>query len=578
MKNRKNIFLIILSLLAILIGGCELEKENLDIDVENKDETVIVEYTPEVGGEIIVPLTNFNTLNPLMTENNSYYYFSKFIFESLFEFDDNLNLQKQLIEDYNLTDDGKTLEVKLKENVMWHDGEPLTSGDINFTVNTIKYSDMDSTYNKMITDAMGSFSLANIKRIIEVKIIDDNNLVISFDRNFSNNLELLTFPIIPRHIFAKNGVNNNAYRSALELENYIPVGTGPFKFENYKKMKEISLVANDNYRKGRPYIDKVLGRVFDNEEDILRAFEIGQVDMTTTIGVDWEKYNQNDKIDSLEFISANYEFIGFNFEKEIFQDEFGKILRKSIAYAINRQRIIEDIYLGHATQIDVPIHPNSWLISEAANSLGYNLDMAKQEINRLNLKDIDEDGILEDENGEKISINLLTNTLNPIRSKTAEIIKEDLRKIGLQVNILPEIKPEDDITIEDIEKQWEELNLALLSGDYDMVLLGWQLSIIPELSFAFHSSKIDEGPNFIKYSNEEMDDLLEEIFLNGNRDEKRKEYEKLQNLIVEDLPYLSLFFKNKSLLLDNKIMGELKPSFFNPYRGVENVYIPKDLR
>ena len=134
------------------------------------------------------------------------------------------------------------------------------------------------------------------------------------------------------------------------------------------------------------------------------------------------------------------------------------------------------------------------------------------------------------------------------------------------------------MSIEDIQKQWDEVNEILLSGDYDIALLGLQLSVIQDLSFAFHSSQIDYNTNFIKYSNIEMDTLLEELFLNGNRDEKQKDYGKLQSLIVDDLPYISLFFKNKSLLTNNKISGELKPTFFDLYRGIENVYIAKDLR
>lgn len=578
MKNKKIIYLIVFTLLITVISGCELNKENLGSGVENGEEQEVIEYTPEIGGEIILPLTNFNTLNPLMTENNSYYYFSKLIFESLFEFDDDLNMKKQLIKDYNISDNGRSIEMELNDKLLWHDGAPLTSEDVKFTVNTIKYANTDSTYSKMFTDALGSFSPADIRRIVEVSIIDEKNFIITFDRSFSNNLEVLTFPIIPKHLFAKDGVNNKAYINALELENYNPIGTGPFKFEDYEKMKQITLVANEEYREKRPYIDKILGKVFDSEEDILRAFETGQINMATTIGVDWDKYNQNNGINSLEFISPNYEFIGFNFEKEIFQEENGKVLRKAIAYAFNRQRIIGDIYLGHGTQIDVPIHPNSWLLSDSANSFGYNLEMAKEEMSKLNLNDTDEDGIIEDEDGKKLSINLLTNTLNPARLKVAEMIKEDLKEIGLNVNIFPDTKSEDDTTKEDIQKQWEEVNEMLFSGEYDMVLLGWQLSVIPDLSFAFHSSQIDYNTNFIRYSSEEMDTVLEEVFLNGSREEKRENYEKLQNLIVDDLPYISLFFKNKSLLLNDKIMGDLEPTFFNPYRGIENVYIPKDLQ
>ncbi len=577
MNNKKIIYLIILTLLVTVIGGCELNKENIDSDVKEESNHEVIEYTPEEGGEIILALTNFNTLNPLMTENNSYYYFSKLIYESLFDFDDDLNMKEQLVKDYSVSDNGRTIEIKLEDNILWHDGQPLTSDDVRFTVNTIKYANTDTAYNRMFSDALGSFSPSDIRRIVEVGIVDEKNLIITFDRSFNNNLEVLTFPIIPQHLFAKDGLNNKAYKNALELENYTPVGTGPFKFKNYEKLKEITLEANEGYWGKSPYIDRVLGKVFDNEEDIMRAFEIGEVNMATTIGVDWEKYNENNGVSSLEFISPNYDFLGFNFEKEIFQENPGKTLRKAIAYAIDRQAIIEGVYLGHGTQIDVPIHPNSWLLSDSANSYGYNLDVAKEEISKLNFKDTDEDGILEGEEGNNISINLLTNTLNPARLKTAEMIKEDLKKIGLDVNIFPK-EESDDIKKEDIQRQWEEVNETLLSGEYDIVLLGWQLSVIPDLSFAFHSSQIDYDTNFIRYSNEEMDVLLEGVFLNGNREEKKKNYGKLQDLIVEDLPYLSLFFKNKSLLLNNNIMGDLQPTFFNPYRGIENAYIAKDLR
>lgn len=569
MKNKKIIYLIALTLLIMTISGCKLNKDNLDIDSENNKDQQTAETKAELGGEIILPLTNFNTLNPLITENDSYYFFSKLIFESLFEFDDNLNMEGQLVKDYSVSDNGRKIEIRLRDDIFWHDSKPLTSEDVAFTVNTIKYANTDSTYNKMFIQALGSFSPSDIRRIVDVNVVDQKNLIVTFDRSFSNNLEVLTFPIIPKHVFVNGEVDNNAYINALQSENYIPIGTGPFKFSEYEKMKQITLVANEEYREKRPYIDKILGKVFDTEEDILRAFETGQINMATTIGVDWEKYNQNNGINSIEFISPNYEFLGFNFNKKIFQGEDGKILRKAIVYGINRQKIIETVYLGHGTQIDVPIHPKSWLISDASNSYGYSLDMAKEEMNKLKAKDIDID---------KISIDLLTNTFNPVRLKTAEMIKENLSQLGIEVNIFPQVGRKDEISEEDIKKQWEEINKMMASGKFDVVLSGWKLSVIPDLSFAFHSSQIKYNTNFINYSNQEMDTLLEKVFLNGNREDKQENYKELQDLISEDLPYISLFFKNKSLLLNNKIKGNLQPTFFNPYKGIKSGYIPKDLQ
>lgn len=299
--------------------------------------------------------------------------------------------------------------------------------------------------------------------------------------------------------------------------------------------------------------------------------------MATTIGVNWEKYAQNDRIKALEFVSANYEFLGFNFSKEIFHGEKGESIRRAIAYAIDRQTIIEKLYLGHGTQVDVPIHPDSWLLSEKANTFGYNLDLAKEELKKLKWKDLDGDGILEDENGQVVNFNILTNTYNPMRFRTAELIKEDLIKLGINIIINPESK-KDDITVEDVEQQWTEINETLATGEYDIALLGWQLSVIPDLSFAFHSSQISYNTNIIHYTSENMDKQLMDAFLIGTREEKLKAYDELQSIIVKELPYISLLFKNKALLIDTKIVGDLQPTFFNPYNGIDKCYIPKDLQ
>ena len=157
------------------------------------------------------------------------------------------------------------------------------------------------------------------------------------------------------------------------------------------------------------------------------------------------------------------------------------------------------------------------------------------------------------------------------------MVKKDLLNLGIIANIESEYK-KDNITSEDLELEWVNINEKLIKGDYDIVLLGWQLSVIPEFSFAFHSSNINANTNFIKYSNENMDQILEETFMEGNRLNKIKSFEKLQKHIVSDLPYVSLFFRNKALLVDNKIIGELNPIFLNPYKGLEKAYIPKEFQ
>lgn len=574
--KKKIILLIVFILIIGTLSGCQLNQD--EAEKAKEDEGIVVEDIEDVaetGGEIILPLTTFETLNPLITENNSYYYFSKLIFDGLFKFNENLNIEPQLAESYTLGEDGMTVDIKLNSEVKWHDGEPLTSKDILFTINTIKFANSNNIYREMFQNSVGSYRPSDIRRIVDVKIRDDQNLTIVFDRVFSNNLEVLTFPVLASHIFG--GLSNAAYAKALEIEEYSPIGTGPFKFEKYEKMKEITLSANEEFRRKRPYIDKVIGRVFESEEAIIQAFETREVTVATTIGVDWDKYTQEDNTRSIDFVSSNYEFLGFNFAKNIFSKDSGVALRKAITYAIDRQGIIEKVYLGHGTQIDVPIHPDSWLLSDEANQYGYNLDKAKEQLKQAGLTDKNDEGILIID-GNEVALKLLTNTFNPLRLKTANLIKEDLKKIGIKVIIFPETDEEkEEYTQEEIETQWEKINAEIINGKYDIVLSGLQLSAIPDLSFAFHSSQT-RSMNFINYSNPKMDLLLEKSFVNKSRDAKKEAYKELQALIVEDVPYSSLLFKNKSLLLDSKIKGDIEPSFFNPYNGLENAYIPKDLQ
>ncbi|MBU5427243.1 peptide ABC transporter substrate-binding protein [Tissierella pigra] len=579
MKYKKNLSLFLVILMVTMTIGCSEDSMVLG---NNKDMNLLEEgegtsdYTPVPGGQAILPLTNFNTLNPLLTENSNYYFFSKLIFEGLFEFDNNLNITNQLAESYNIKDNGRIVEIQLRKDVLWHDGQKFSAEDVAFTIDTIKYASLDSTYKQMFSNSLGVYGQGDIKNILNVNITGTNSLNITFDKSLGNNLEVLTFPIIPKHIF--NSAGNSRYIKALEVNNYKPIGTGPFKFDSYEKMKEIKLIANDDYWNDRPYIDEILGMVFESEEDILTAFETGQISMATTVDVDWDKYAQNNRINILEFVSSNYEFLGFNFGKELFSGEKGEGLRRAIAYAIDRQAIIQKVYLGHGTQVDVPIHPDSWLLSDNANKFGYNIDLAKAELSKIGFKDMDNDGIIEDESGNKIFLKILTNSYNITRLKTAEMIKDDLRKVGILVSIYPENNKSNSITRDDIDKQWELVNNHLASGDYDIALLGWQLSVIPDLSFAFHSSRISQNTNFIRYSRENMDNLLQKTSTAGTREEKLKSYSELQELITKDLPYVSLFFRNKALLIDSKIIGDLNPRLFNPYKGIEKAYIPEEFQ
>ncbi|MTI48563.1 peptide ABC transporter substrate-binding protein [Sporosalibacterium faouarense] len=577
MRKRKIISFILIMFLVVSFTACQkdVDEDQGTPNDNGKDNENQVQYKPEFGGTMVVPISHVDTLNPLLDNSLSQYYFNKLIFEGLFEFDESLDINPALAESYEIKDNGRKISVKLKDNVLWHDGEKFNAEDVKFTINVMKYAATDSIYSQLMTEIYKPGNPGDLQHILSVNVIDEYNLEIAFDRSYSNSLESLIFPIIPKHLFAGDSRNlEEAYQLALTKEGYNPIGTGPYKFDSYDELKLITLKSNEDWWNGKTYIEEIQGKILEDRDLAITSFESNIVDIALAINVDWEKYAQNGDINIYDFISQKYSFLGFNFKNEVFQGEKGKALRQAIAYGIDRDYIIEHVYLGHGTKVDVPIHPDSWLLSEKDSSTyKYNVNKAREKIESAGWKDSNEDGIYEDESGSNLRLRLLTNSYNELRRQTANSIAEYLEDIGIVVVKDYNSNRKDEITEDMAENQWNEVVGKISSGDFDMTLLEWELSYIPDLAFAFHSSEIEEGTNIIGYEDETMDNLISNAFKAGTREDKNNAYKELQNYLIEELPYVSLYFDNSALLVNNKIKGDINPKSFNIYYNIQDWFI-----
>jgi len=177
----KRTTVVVLFLILILLTSCNIVENISQTEDASLDESFdSSEFEPEYGGHIILPITKINSLNPLTVNNESYFYFSKLIFESLFDFDKNFNVIKELAEDYTFKSDN-VVSIRLKDNVYWHDGEKLRAEDVAFTINTIKYANNETAYKKMWKEFAGDYSYSNLNRIVDAKVIDDLTIEIWFD-------------------------------------------------------------------------------------------------------------------------------------------------------------------------------------------------------------------------------------------------------------------------------------------------------------------------------------------------------------------------------------------------------------
>ncbi|MDY0234697.1 MAG: peptide ABC transporter substrate-binding protein [Gudongella sp.] len=549
MKKNRVLYFLLVIILAVVITGCEGGYDPLG----ETNKTPSVEYIIYENAELSLPLTSFNSLNPLYIENSSYFYFSKLIYEGLFEYDEKLEPMPCLASTYTMGEDGKSIDLTLKEGVKFHNGQVFSSKDVIFTIEMMKKSGDESYYKKL-----NQAGLLSTNQIISAKQISENRLTISFKEPCANILDILTFPIIPE----------SKVDAALEIDDFIPIGTGPYKYVENNKFKEIYLKANEDYRNGEPEISHISGKIFQDEESILTAFETGKINIAKTSGIDWDKYESNKRISIYEFVSNEYIALAFNHEKELFSIDGSKGLKRAILYGIDRQSIIEKVYLKHATQIDTPVNPISYLYSEEALTYGYSKDKALEILDKSGYIDSNNDGIREDLSGNDLTFKMLVTINNNLEIKAVNMIKSYLKDIGIVLNISEDIVEYDELG---------NLPKELLLGDYDMAFLGWQQSIIPRYNYMLDSNMVGTS-NYSFYQDDDMDMLLNNLDISWDIEQKKDLMNKFQNNFVENIPYASLYFKNGALLVDDFIEGPLDPNYYNIYNGLEKCYIKMSIK
>lgn len=523
-KLRWITILICISLFAVSCSNTGTEEmENPQQTQEEQTEETPIE--PKKGGEMVLSIRTPKTLNPLLNEEYTVDQISKLIFDTLIDFDETQKPIPNLVSEWTFSDDGTVLTLNLRSDVKWHDGEPFTAKDVIFSLDTIKKAPESATYKKCI------------ENITSYKAIDEHSLKIIYNQPFSGALYGLYFPVIPAHIYA-----NQTETTAGEVK---PIGTGAYMFSEFIPTKELNLTVNNNWFKGQPYIERIKVLITPDEETDLYSFEQGQLDVIGTDVIDWEKYSEQENTRIHEYITSYYDFMGLNFNKSLFQD---KNLRKAIAYSIDRETLLEKQYLNHGVVTNSPINPESWLYDSETEQYHFNQEKSKQILMDAGWSDTDSDGLLDKLiNGSKVnlSFNLLVSSENLQRKEVAYEIQRMLSEVGINVQV-------EEVT------QEEFLN-RLQSKNFDAFLGGWKLSPIPDFTFAFHSSQIDGGANYVSFRSEQMDTLLKQAFTAVGEEKMKNAYGNLQKFIADELPYISLYFRTAALITNEKIQGEIKP-------------------
>ncbi len=456
------------------------------------------------------------------------------MYVNLIRYNKALEIEAYAAESYEVLDEGLRLRFVLRKDLRWMDGRPLTVDDVEFT------------YRLMIDENTPTAYAGDYKRVKEFKKIDLYTFEATYEKPYARALISWMIDILPKHALEGQDLHTTPLRRN-------PVTSGPFKLKSWQPGSRLTLVANDKYFKGRPYLDGVVIRVIPDLTTMFLELRAGKID---AMGLTPQQYvYQTDnpafsqKYEVYRYLSLGYTFMGFNLKSPLFGD---KRIRQAFAHAINKNDIINGVLFGQGIPTIGPYTPGTLFYNDKIAPYEYSLEKASALLSQCGWRK-GADGLLT-KDGQPFEFTILVNQGNEQRAKIAVIIQSQLKKLGITANIRA--------------VEWAAfLNDFLNKGFFDALILGWSSTLDPDLHSVWHSSNsFAGGLNFIGYSNAEVDELIEEGRSTFNDDVRKKCYDRIQEILHDEQPY-SFFYVPYSFSAISKRFKGLEPV---PVMGIEH--------
>lgn len=429
----------------------------------------------------------------------------EFVYEGLVHEGPDLLPEPRLATHWDISEDGLTYTFHLREGVTFHNGRALVAADV-------KYS-----YERIMEPDTGSPWVGDTASIASIDAPDDSTVVITLNRPDASILSVLTrrgFAVVPQEEVEANG----------DLRQ-VMVGTGPFTFVEFIPNAHLILARNENYwLDGRPYLDGLEIEIVPNDTARTTALVSGTVDMIeATPARDYELVDNTDGLTRIGGESTNLRWIVFNQRRE----PWDRVeVRQAVAKGIVRQDIIDVAVLGHGQPL-VGVYPATFWAGWPDPAPAGDPEAAAAELAELGLPDGLKPGIL-----SWAEYDFLLNT--------SLVVQEQLKQIGIE----SEIEAEQNATY--LERHF--------TGDYDIAVMGAGGYRDPN-DFLFQSFTTDGSTNAAGYSNPKMDELLLAAIAESDTEKRRDLYLQIQELQIEELPWLMLYTSANFTSMNEKVQG-----------------------
>ena len=462
--------------------------------------------------------SNPSRLNPILATDSSSAEITGFLFNGLVKFDkDSKEIIGDLAKKFYFKDK-QTLLFELKKNVLWHDGKKFTAKDVVFTYKTLVSKSVVSPYS------------SDFRFVKSVNIIDDYTIEVKYTKPYFKALEIWMMGILPEHILKDE---KNLMISSFNTH---PIGTGPYKLQQLEYSKNIELAAFDKYFEGRAKIDNISFHVIPDAMTRFLMLKSGKLDIGSVEPFVYERQLKKDffkKFNIFEQISPSYIYLGFNLRKKKFQDPK---VRRALSLAINRQEIIDILFLKHAKVCTGPFLPGTLAFNPDVKAPMQNIQEAKKLLREAGYDD-----------KHPLTFEIATSNASPIRPYAAEILQHQLKQAGVNVTLRV--------------MEWQAfLNMVVFPRKFDTFLLGWGLSPTPDPYILWHSQSDKPGGfNFVGYHNKQIDAMIERSQEIIDRKVLGALWRKMFKIISDDNPYLFLYIPN-SITAVNKDIKHIEPA------------------
>jgi peptide/nickel transport system substrate-binding protein len=441
-----------------------------------------------------------------------------------------------LAEKFEVALDGSKMTFTLREGVKWHDGQPFSSADVKFTFDKL-FDDKASTgavrggFEQFLDEKKGRYEAPDPKTFI-LHLKSNSPFLVP---------NLAVLPILAKHIFETGDFNEHP-------ANRTPMGTGPYKFIEWKNGERVVIEKNQDYWGEKPNMDRMIFKKITEAAIAYASAKKGEIDMMGRL-----RTEQLDQIESDpetqenfnhgKYFPAQYSFMQFNMERPIFKD---KAVRQALTMLIDRQTILDKLEKGRGRLIESPYIYDSTLYNKDLPRVKFDPDGAVKLLESAGWVDADNDGVRE-KGAQKLSFTFYLTSGSTRLEKQMTFIQNEFKKAGIQMDLS---KMEWSIFLDKVQKH-----------DFDMVsFIQIATSSMQDFFELYHSSQsIVGGGNYGSYKNPKVDKLLEEIRVEVDESKRLPLELKLQELLHEDLPMFFMFGDQMDYIIRNKFSNTAPP-------------------